>query len=97
VPITDTAAFAPLRFEFGVAMGVRKDEPALLKELNEIIERRREDIHALLDEFRRARGAMSWIEPPLLAFLDAALDADETHGAIDLRRPTASSSTSEFR
>lgn len=29
---------------------------------------------------------MRWIEPPLLAFLDAALEADETHGAIDLRR-----------
>lgn len=57
VPITDTAAFAPLRFEFGVAMGVRKDEPALLKELNEIIERRREDIHALLDEYGVPRVA----------------------------------------
>jgi len=51
VPITDTAAFAPLRFEFGVAMGVRKDDRGLLDELNGIIERRREDIHALLDTY----------------------------------------------
>jgi quinoprotein dehydrogenase-associated probable ABC transporter substrate-binding protein len=51
VPITDTAAFAPLRFEFAVAMGVRKDDRVLLDELNGIIERRGEDIHALLDEY----------------------------------------------
>lgn len=57
VPITDTADFAPLRFEFGMAMGVRKDDHALLEELNGIIERRREDIHALLDEYGVPRVA----------------------------------------
>jgi mxaJ protein len=51
VPITDTAAFAPLRFEFGMAMGVRKGDDALLDELNGIIERRGEDIDALLDSY----------------------------------------------
>jgi mxaJ protein len=51
VPITDTAAFAPLRFEFGIAMGVRKDDRALLDELNAITERRRDDIHSLLDAY----------------------------------------------
>jgi len=51
VPITDTAAFAPLRFEFGIAMGVRKGENAFRDELNAILERRREDIHLLLDQY----------------------------------------------
>ena len=62
VPITDTAAFAPLRFEFGMAMGVRKDDRALLEELNEIVERRREDIHALLDEYGVPRVASGTFE-----------------------------------
>jgi mxaJ protein len=51
VPITDTAGFAPLRFEFGIAMGVRKGEHAFRDELNRILERRREDIHRLLDAY----------------------------------------------
>jgi mxaJ protein len=51
VPITDTAGFAPLRFEFGIAMGVRKGEHALRAELNGILERRREAIYRLLDEY----------------------------------------------
>lgn len=51
VPITDTAAFAPLRFEFGIAMGVRKGELAFRDQLNRILERRREDINELLDEY----------------------------------------------
>jgi quinoprotein dehydrogenase-associated probable ABC transporter substrate-binding protein len=51
VPVTDTAAFAPLRFEFGVAMGVRKGDRALREELDGILERRREDIEALLDQY----------------------------------------------
>ena len=51
VPITDTAGFAPLRFEFGIAMGVRKGEHAFRNELNCILKRRREDIHWLLDAY----------------------------------------------
>ena len=51
VPITDTAAFAPLRFEFSVAMGVRKGDHALREALDGILERRREDIEALLDRY----------------------------------------------
>jgi mxaJ protein len=62
VPITDTAAFAPLRFEFGVAMGVRKGDRALLEELNGIIERRREDIDALLDAYGVPRVAGTFAE-----------------------------------
>ena len=62
VSITDTATFAPLRFEFGMAMGVRKDDRALLDELNRIIDRRREDIHALLDEYGVPRVASGTFE-----------------------------------
>jgi mxaJ protein len=51
VPITDTAAFAPLRFQFDIAMGVRKGEHAFRDELNGILERRRENIHRLLDQY----------------------------------------------
>jgi mxaJ protein len=51
VPITDTAAFAPLRFEFGIAMGVRKGEHAFREELNTILQRRRHDIDRLLDAY----------------------------------------------
>ena len=62
VPITDTAAFAPLRFEFGMAMGVRKGDRALLEELNGIIERRREDVDALLDAYGVPRVAGTFAE-----------------------------------
>ena len=62
VSITDTATFAPLRFEFGMAMGVRKDDRALLDELNRIIDRRREDIQALLDEYGVPRVASGTFE-----------------------------------
>ena len=51
VPITDTAQFAPLRFEFGIAMGVRKGDLAFRDELDAVIERRRDDIDALLDAY----------------------------------------------
>jgi mxaJ protein len=50
-PITDPAAFAPLRFEFAIAMGVRTGERAFRDELNGILERRREDIHRVLDAY----------------------------------------------
>jgi quinoprotein dehydrogenase-associated probable ABC transporter substrate-binding protein len=51
VPITDTAAFEPLRFEFAIAIGVRKGEHAFRDELNGILERRREDIDRVLDAY----------------------------------------------
>ena len=56
VPITDTASFAPLRFEFDIAMGLRKGEHPFREELNRILERRREDIHRLLDAYGECRG-----------------------------------------
>ena len=48
VPITDTEAYRPLVFQFPIAMGVRKGDEALAARLDEVIERRREDIRALL-------------------------------------------------
>jgi mxaJ protein len=63
VPITDTAAFAPLRFEFGVAMGVRKGDHAWREALDGIIERRREDIEALLDRYGVPRVAAPGAAP----------------------------------
>ena len=51
MPITDTAGFAPLRFKSGIAMGVRKGEHAFRNEPNRILDRRREDIHRLLDAY----------------------------------------------
>jgi ABC-type amino acid transport substrate-binding protein len=51
VPITDTEAYRPLLFQFPISMGVRKGDQALADRLNEVIERRREDIHALLTRY----------------------------------------------
>jgi mxaJ protein len=51
VPITDTEAFRPLLFQFPIAMGVRKGDAALAGRLDAIIEKRRDDIRALLERF----------------------------------------------
>jgi mxaJ protein len=41
-----------LRFEFGIAMGVRKEDAALRDELNRLLDRRREEINKILEEYR---------------------------------------------
>jgi mxaJ protein len=51
VPITVTEAFRPLLFQFPIAMGVRKGDAALAGRLDAIIEKRRDDIRALLERF----------------------------------------------
>jgi quinoprotein dehydrogenase-associated probable ABC transporter substrate-binding protein len=51
VPITDTEAYRPLLFQFPISMGVRKDDQALADQLNQVIERRRDDIQALLRRY----------------------------------------------
>ena len=51
MPITDTEAYRPLLFQFPISMGVRKGDQALADRLNEVIERRREGIHALLTRY----------------------------------------------
>jgi quinoprotein dehydrogenase-associated probable ABC transporter substrate-binding protein len=51
VPITDTEAYRPLAFQFPIAMGVRRGDRALLDQLNEFIQRRHEDIQALLNRY----------------------------------------------
>jgi mxaJ protein len=51
VPITGTEPYRPLVFQFPIAMGVRKADRALADRLNEIIERRQDDIQALLNHY----------------------------------------------
>lgn len=50
-PITDTESFAPLVFQYDIAMGVRKGQDALRDKLNGIIARRHEEITALLKSY----------------------------------------------
>jgi hypothetical protein len=60
VPITDTEDFVPLRFQFDIAMGVRKGDHALKVRLDDIIMRRQPEIRALLatkDSDSRLDGA----------------------------------------
>ena len=49
--IEDGAAFAPLTFEFDIAMGVRKGDSALKTALNSLIQRKHAEIEAVLREF----------------------------------------------
>ena len=51
VPITDTERYRPLIFQFSIAMGVRKGDEALKEQLDQVIVRRREEIHALLERY----------------------------------------------
>jgi hypothetical protein len=48
VPITGTEAFAPLLFQFDIAMGVRKQDKALKDRLDAILARDADEIRALL-------------------------------------------------
>jgi quinoprotein dehydrogenase-associated probable ABC transporter substrate-binding protein len=50
-PIGDTADFAPLLFQYDVAMGVRPGNNALRSKLDAILERRRTDIRNLLTRY----------------------------------------------
>jgi quinoprotein dehydrogenase-associated probable ABC transporter substrate-binding protein len=47
-PITGTARFTPLQFQFAIAMGVRKDDPALRDRLDAIIVREQSAIRNIL-------------------------------------------------
>ncbi len=60
MPITDTGAFAPLRFQFAFAMGVRKGDVALKERLNGVIAREQGPIRALLASY-----GVPTIEPPV--------------------------------
>jgi mxaJ protein len=46
-----------LRFAFGIAMGVRKEDVGLRDELNQLIDRRREEIQKILEEYAVPRVA----------------------------------------
>lgn len=50
-PMTDTETFAPLIFQFDIAMGVRKGDDALRATLNRIITEKRPQIVALLQSY----------------------------------------------
>jgi quinoprotein dehydrogenase-associated probable ABC transporter substrate-binding protein len=50
-PIADTTRFAPLRFQFDISMGVRKDDHALKAELDDVIARGQPEIDNLLRSF----------------------------------------------
>jgi mxaJ protein len=51
VPITDTEGFAPLRFQFDIAIGVRKGDDALKARLDDVIARKQAEIGALLESY----------------------------------------------
>jgi mxaJ protein len=51
VPIIDTEDFAPLRFQFDIAMGVRKGDHELKARLDDIIARKQPEIRALLESY----------------------------------------------
>ena len=50
-PIADTARFAPLRFQFDISMGVRKDDRGLRSTLDVIIAQHQPEIDALLRSY----------------------------------------------
>lgn len=50
-PITDTASFKPLQFQFDIALGVRKGDHARRKQLDEILVRKQPQIDALLAHY----------------------------------------------
>lgn len=50
-PISDTQQFAPLKFSFAIAMGVRKGDDALKRRLDAVLERKGEEIATLLAIF----------------------------------------------
>lgn len=50
-PIADTEDFGPLRFQFDIAMGVRKRDHALKARLDDIIARKQPEIRALLASY----------------------------------------------
>lgn len=68
VPITGEAQFAPLRFQFDIAMGVRKGDHALRDQLNDFIAQNAAEITALLRSYgvpliEEARSAASGDQP----------------------------------
>jgi quinoprotein dehydrogenase-associated probable ABC transporter substrate-binding protein len=50
-PITDTAAFTPLKFEWDIGIGVRKGDEAFRNQLDEIVAQKRPQITSLLQSY----------------------------------------------
>ena len=70
-PITETAAFTPLIFEYDISMGVRKGDAARKAALDEIIVRKRPQIKALLADY----GVPLLKEPSRTSLVDGAAAA----------------------
>jgi quinoprotein dehydrogenase-associated probable ABC transporter substrate-binding protein len=51
VPIDDTASFAPLRFQYAIAMGVRRGDVVLRERLDRALEQERATILATLSDY----------------------------------------------
>ena len=51
VPITDTERFAPLLFQFDIAIGVRKGDDKRREEFDQLISRNSVQIAEILDRF----------------------------------------------
>jgi mxaJ protein len=51
VPIADAESFAPLRFQFEIAMGVRKGDAALKTQLDDFIALKQPELRALLQSY----------------------------------------------
>ncbi len=50
-PIGEEAQFAPLKFQFAIAMGVRHGDHAFRQQLDEVIARKRAEIRELLASY----------------------------------------------
>ena len=50
-PLTDTAAFAPLPFEYAIAMGVRKGDVALRDQVQEVLDTRSSEVRRILLDY----------------------------------------------
>lgn len=71
-PLADPDRYAPLAMSFEIAMGVRRDDLALRRQLQGVIDRRRDDIEAIL----RRRGV------PLLPFVKPTMEIVARPGAL---------------
>ena len=49
--IRNTEQFAPLAFEYDIGVGVRKQDPQLKRDIDDVIARRQDDIKRLLDRY----------------------------------------------
>ena len=51
MPISDTAQFSPLLFQYDIAIGVRKGDHARKAAIDDVLGRHRAEINGLLEEY----------------------------------------------